>query len=48
MKETNMKKMNKEDFYVFCQELYETTGNSCQLDEEFIELLYKRLYEDKN
>ena len=35
----------KEDFYIFIQELWETVGNATQLDENFIELMYKRLNE---
>ena len=31
------------DFFMLCQDLYETTGNSTQLDEDFINLLYYKL-----
>jgi hypothetical protein len=37
------KNISLEDFYILCQELYETAGNSCQLDEDFINLLYQRI-----
>ena len=40
-------KPSKEDWHIFIQEIYETTGHATQLDEEFVELLYKRLFEVK-
>jgi len=32
-----------DEFFTWCQELWETTGNANQLDEDFVNLLYHKL-----
>jgi len=39
--------MKKSEFYIWIQELWETAGHATQMDEDFVELLYKRLKELK-
>jgi hypothetical protein len=36
-------KKRSDGFFSFCQDLYETSGNSTQLDEDFINLLWHKL-----
>ena len=36
-----------EDFHIICQEAWETIGNSTQIDERFVELLYKNIREEE-
>lgn len=35
--------INADDFFTWCQELWETAGNATQIDEDFVNLIYHKL-----